>query len=570
MAISLLHNFTSAKSDGGDSSLVQPSNWNAEHDLTMATDRLIGRTTAGAGAAEEISVSSSLSLASGVLGLAATVSIGVDDDTPGNLYLYGGGTGEASGELRIYNNADDDSFANYWSFIGEDGTGDLLIGSNSTTAMRFDDAFLEIRMPEGDLFLGANDTTDGHISLYGSNSVTGGRVLFYNGATTDTNTDYWWTGSSSAGDWIVEADGSTETIAVDEADYTVRISQGLLNVGVDDTTPGRLYLYGGGAGEQSGEVRIYNNADDDTNADYYSLYGEDGTGDFILATSRDGGTPCLTIDDSAGASGVSIDIGVDDSVRGILRLFGGGSVEQGGSLRIYNNADDDTNVNFWDIFAQDGTGDLVFSSIGAATALRIRDTIGGGSGNADVDIGLEDSRTGILHLHGGGTGEASGELRIYNNADDDANADYWSIKGEDGTGDLVIGDNGDPDVIRIDESTNNVTIANDCQIDGMTRLGPNTELTIASGAITVTGSYHHVDTESDAATDDLDTINGGTVGDILILRAANGTRDIVLKDGTGNLRLNGDFTMNNLDDHIMLIFSSGGSLWCEISRSDNT
>jgi len=67
MAVSLKHAFASAKSDGADSTLVQPSNWNAEHSLQLATNRLLGRTTAGTGAAEEISVAGSLTLSGGVL-----------------------------------------------------------------------------------------------------------------------------------------------------------------------------------------------------------------------------------------------------------------------------------------------------------------------------------------------------------------------------------------------------------------------------------------------------------------------------------------------------------------------
>lgn len=54
MTISLKHAFTSGKSDGGDATLVQPSNWNAEHTITLATDTVLGRSTAGTGAAEEI------------------------------------------------------------------------------------------------------------------------------------------------------------------------------------------------------------------------------------------------------------------------------------------------------------------------------------------------------------------------------------------------------------------------------------------------------------------------------------------------------------------------------------
>lgn len=72
MAISLKHNFTSAVADEGDTSLVRPSNWNAEHDLTLATSRLIGRTTAGTGSAEEISVGTGLNLSSGSLAVSST------------------------------------------------------------------------------------------------------------------------------------------------------------------------------------------------------------------------------------------------------------------------------------------------------------------------------------------------------------------------------------------------------------------------------------------------------------------------------------------------------------------
>lgn len=65
MTISLKHKFTSGKADGGDATLVRPSNWNDEHDLVMAADRLLGRTTAGTGVAEEITVGTGLTLSTG-------------------------------------------------------------------------------------------------------------------------------------------------------------------------------------------------------------------------------------------------------------------------------------------------------------------------------------------------------------------------------------------------------------------------------------------------------------------------------------------------------------------------
>ena len=91
--------------------------------------------------------------------------------------------------------------------------------------------------------------------------------------------------------------------------------------------------------------------------------------------------------------------------------------------------------------------------------------------------------------------------------------------------------------------------------------------TIASGAIDAPNeNFVLVDTEAAAATDDLDTINGGFVGQILTLRAANSARDIVFKDGS-NLRLAGDFTADNTDDTITLVKSA--SVWYEIARSNN-
>lgn len=48
MTVSLKHAFTSNVADSGDTTLVQPSNWNAEHTLTAAADTLLGAVTAGA------------------------------------------------------------------------------------------------------------------------------------------------------------------------------------------------------------------------------------------------------------------------------------------------------------------------------------------------------------------------------------------------------------------------------------------------------------------------------------------------------------------------------------------
>lgn len=105
MAISLKHAFTSGKADGTDSTLIQPSNWNAEHSISCATNMLLGRQTAGTGAIEEISCTAAgRSLIAGAdaaaqrttLGLGAVAllaSVSLTANVTGTLPVANGGTG---------------------------------------------------------------------------------------------------------------------------------------------------------------------------------------------------------------------------------------------------------------------------------------------------------------------------------------------------------------------------------------------------------------------------------------------------------------------------------------------
>ena len=97
----------------------------------------------------------------------------------------------------------------------------------------------------------------------------------------------------------------------------------------------------------------------------------------------------------------------------------------------------------------------------------------------------------------------------------------------------------------------------------------NKTLTVASGVIAVTANRHYVATEGGAGTDDLDTINGGEDGQILVLSSSTSGQDVTLKDGTGNLRLAGDYTLTAVGDTITLIYDAAASSWFEVSRSDN-
>ena len=98
-------------------------------------------------------------------------------------------------------------------------------------------------------------------------------------------------------------------------------------------------------------------------------------------------------------------------------------------------------------------------------------------------------------------------------------------------------------------------------------MDPSSELTIASGEITITSTaplvHHTVDTESDAASDDLDTINGGAfTGQVLILQVANASRSIVANDGTGNIALaSSTQTLNSVQDMLILVYNATLDYW---------
>lgn len=94
--------------------------------------------------------------------------------------------------------------------------------------------------------------------------------------------------------------------------------------------------------------------------------------------------------------------------------------------------------------------------------------------------------------------------------------------------------------------------------------------TIAAGVISATGvSYLRIDTEASAATDDVDTINGGIDGQRLLVRAVSIARTVVLKNGTGNIICGSDITLDNSADNAEIQYDSSLAKWFLISFSNN-
>ncbi len=101
-------------------------------------------------------------------------------------------------------------------------------------------------------------------------------------------------------------------------------------------------------------------------------------------------------------------------------------------------------------------------------------------------------------------------------------------------------------------------------INGLLNLGTPDTRTIASGAVNVFDTLLNIAAETGTA-DDLDTVNGGTTGDLLILTADTG--DTITVTNNGNFLLNGfnDIILDN-NDRAGFIFD--GTFWNELFHSN--
>jgi hypothetical protein len=86
-------------------------------------------------------------------------------------------------------------------------------------------------------------------------------------------------------------------------------------------------------------------------------------------------------------------------------------------------------------------------------------------------------------------------------------------------------------------------------------IGSATLTTIASGVVTADPPFMRLAAES-GSTDDLDTINGGSQGDLLWVRP-DGSDVITLKDGTGNLVCPGGSDVALNFQRALLLFDAG-------------
>lgn len=99
------------------------------------------------------------------------------------------------------------------------------------------------------------------------------------------------------------------------------------------------------------------------------------------------------------------------------------------------------------------------------------------------------------------------------------------------------------------------------------------ELTIATGSVTGTASRHTIDTESDAASDNLDNLVATNyyTGALLVLSAADTARTVVIRHeqtGAGEFHNSDDASITLDDDELMVVYElRADGDWWEVSRN---
>jgi hypothetical protein len=222
---------------------------------------------------------------------------------------------------------------------------------------------------------------------------------------------------------------------------------------------------------------------------------------------------------------------------------------------------------------EDGTTTLTtVTASGAISGLSVTATnaltgasavIGGGYGSSGATI----SSAGVIEANGAITtdGALTADSAVIGGGYGSSGCTISNAGAVSANGNLIIG--------GTSTLTGAVSCSDDITIDNFLKLTRGSA-TIASGAITATSSWMQLDTEASAASDDLDTINGGEAGALLILRTSSSSRDVVVRHlggGTGNIRLNGavDYTIPNTSSRLTLMYDDNLSLWVEVARSTN-
>jgi hypothetical protein len=240
-----------------------------------------------------------------------------------------------------------------------------------------------------------------------------------------------------------------------------------LEIGDDDTEVGIIKVYGGGAGDDGGEFYLYLGADDDGTIDRYNLkvveddlqIGPDTDPDAI---KFNGGSSLLDITASGGltisggdvlATHGDLRVGVNDTTRGIVSVYGPATGSDGGTLRLYQSGDYDSNYN-WAEF-RTFQGNILIGPNNRTDALTYdysanKWVVDGGNLQIGIFSPAIDATQGSITIYGQSTGGGGngGVLDVYPAQDHDTTINYYRISPDED--DLLIGPSTDTDALKYD------------------------------------------------------------------------------------------------------------------------
>jgi hypothetical protein len=503
-----------------------------------------------------------------------TVTAG-DVTSGGKVNISGGGTAITTTDV----NADDlvvgATTGNRGITISaENGVASLNFEKNNGTFIRYDEATnndLEFKVNGGTALTidsSQNATFDNNVTV---GDGTGATKLYING-TSGTNSDIEFQEAGTPA-WRIR---NTNT-------------SGGARFAIFEGTTNEYFSILGSTGEATfssnvtvgNELLVGNSVLDSTNS--FLTLGDGGVG----ATHN---TSALTIDDNTGGA---ISIGVPAAGTRSIWFAGPTEVDEG-QIQYQES------TKRLAIGTRVAGGQVAIRTADNVTALTIDSSqrgvfesqlyVGGNTTdttNTNFTLNIsKDSTSGRLYLRDLSAGFTTGNARKDGTLiiSDDGVLTFAGAK-EDGSSSSTV-------QLTLNQNTDETTVGGDLIVDGTTNLeglvsltgGSYTTLGIASGVTTPTSSYHPVNTEGNAATDDMTDIVAGDDGQILIYTPFNGGRDITFKHDSAvtsgrSILLEGgtDKTFDTRNDTIMLVYNSiadtahgsatGG--WCQVAFTNN-